>query len=660
MAAIVQGEESPTRRSAARSTLLIGRPIGFVTAFALTLLLAFDGGGYDVVIRHEVGIGIWMVIGLGIVVGVLPRSRPTPAVWLALGGLLALAVLTAASHAWTESDEATTLELARVVQYLGIVTLVFLTLNRHTWMGAAAGFATAALVVPAFALGARLFPDVLHDEVAQAFNFDRLSYPLDYWNAVACWGAMAVAIGLSVSGHGKRPQRIVALAAVPIAVLSVYLTFSRFGAAAILTAMMASVGLGRHRWTVAVNAAIAALASGAVILVTHEQDQIQNATGNAGASLVILALVVAAAVCGVAARFSERADRLWLGRVRTRLALGVAAVAAVAAILALQGPISRAWDQFRHQTAVPGGATERFTSLGGNRYAYWSTAWRAFESDPVAGIGPGSFETYWDRHGTGTQLIRNPHSLYLEQLSGLGVAGLLAVLAALAGLLWAALAARRRWIREVDLAAGTGLFAAFIVFVIYAGVDWMWEMGAVGSLGLGGVAVIGSGTLDAKRPQTFSRWWRAGLVVVALVAAASQVPGLVSTQRTRGSDAALAQGDLARAAQLADEAIRAEPWASSPYAQRAIVAEAQRDLGDARHFAQEAVDRGPKDWRPVLILARIDARAGDTNAVVADINKGRELAPRSPYLKPGSTFLQGLTTLLYPKGPPGQAQGESP
>ena len=124
--------------------------------------------------------------------------------------------------------------------------------------------------------------------------------------------------------------------------------------------------------------------------------------------------------------------------------------------------------------------------------AYWRAAYHAFESDPARGIGPGSFEFYWSRNGTTDQLIRNPHSLYLQKLSELGLAGFVAIVVAIAGLLWGAIEARRRWVREADLAAGGGLIAAFVVFAVYSGVDWMWEMGAIGTLAMGGAAVVGA------------------------------------------------------------------------------------------------------------------------------------------------------------------------
>ena len=160
--------------------------------------------------------------------------------WLALGGFASLAALSLLAFNWTASDERTTAELARVIQYLGIVVLCYLALNRHTWHGAAWGFAAAALAVPFFAIGSRLFPDLLVDHVDRILHIDRLSYPLGYWNAVACWGAMAIAIGLSMSAHGSRVAlRATTLAPVPVAGLAVYLTYSRFGVAAVLIALLA-------------------------------------------------------------------------------------------------------------------------------------------------------------------------------------------------------------------------------------------------------------------------------------------------------------------------------------------------------------------------------------------------------------------------------------
>ena len=170
--------------------------------------------------------------------------------------------------------------------------------------------------------------------------------------------------------------------------------------------------------------------SAAAILIANQQSEIQNATGNAGAGLVISILLLGGLVCATVAVRSDQADGVRLSRRGTRRTLGTAALVTVLSAAALHGPISRGWDQFIHSGTPPSNSTARFTSLGGDRYAYWRAAYHAFESDPGRGIGPGSFEFYWAREGDDPQFLRDAHSLYLEQLAELGIPGLLLLLAA--------------------------------------------------------------------------------------------------------------------------------------------------------------------------------------------------------------------------------------
>ena len=63
------------------------------------------------------------------------------------------------------------------------------------------------------------------------------------------------------------------------------------------------------------------------------------------------------------------------------------------------------------------------TTAGSHRYQYWVAAVHAFESKPLTGIGPGTFQFYWAQHGSLYEFIRNAHSLYLETLAETGVLG---------------------------------------------------------------------------------------------------------------------------------------------------------------------------------------------------------------------------------------------
>jgi tetratricopeptide (TPR) repeat protein len=643
-----EGGRRARQRGGTPRNLRIRRAIGFAAALLLTLVLAFNGGGYDVVVRHEVGLAVWALIALGLGVGLLPRAQLTPAAWTALGGFAALTALTLLSHVWTRSSEHATEELARVLQYGGLVVLAFLWFNRYTWRGAAMGFATAALVVPFFAVGSRLFPDLLHDQV-DALGTDRLAYPLDYWNAVACWGAMAIAVGLTLSANSSRAAiRGAALFCVPVAALTVYLTYSRFGVAAVAIAVLATLSLSRNRWTAAVNGMAAGAASGVLILVAHGKPEIAHATGDVGAGSVLATGLLAGAACAAVAvaTMQLRLDRVRMELQSARLAVGALTVAGLLVAVALNGPLSDAWDRFKNEKPPTGRGTERFTSLGTSRYESWTVAVDAFQAHPLRGIGPGTYEYYWARNGDSPEFARDAHSLYIEEAAELGAPGLLALLVGLGGLLWAAIAARLRWVRRREIAAGSAVTAGFIVFLAYAGIDWMWEMGAIGTLAIGGAAVAGAGGLDRSRLPNLGPWMRALAVVGALLAAAVQLPGLVSTQRVRASESELAKGNPERARELADQAISAEDWAATPYATRALASEALGDLPGAKRDAQQAVNREPDNWRNYLILARVEAELHERGAARAELRQARLVAPNIPYLNPASQYMQQLRRLL--------------
>jgi hypothetical protein len=93
---------------------------GIVVPFALVVYLALRGGGYDEIVRSEVGIAVWLVVGIAALAGLLPVSRPSRHGVAALALLSALTLWTAAALLWTESMENTFTELARVATYLGI------------------------------------------------------------------------------------------------------------------------------------------------------------------------------------------------------------------------------------------------------------------------------------------------------------------------------------------------------------------------------------------------------------------------------------------------------------------------------------------------------------------------------------------------------------
>ena len=150
-----------------------------------------------------------------------------------------------------------------------------------------------------------------------------------------------------------------------------------------------------------------------------------------------------------------------------------------------------------------------------NRADYWSVAWQDYSDHPVLGAGAGTYGHYWLGHGT-AGFTRTAHSLYLQSLAELGPFGLALVVAALAVPL---VAVARRAGR--DRYATTAL-AAYVAFVVHAGIDWDWEMPAVTLAGL----FCGAAALVATRPERsepMRLWMRVAIVVVMTAVAVGAV-----------------------------------------------------------------------------------------------------------------------------------------
>lgn len=610
--------------------------LAFLTVATVLLVVALRGGSYDLVVMQEEALLLWTWVGLAVAVGVARRIHLTPTGALALAATVAMSVWTLVGLTWTSSAERTMAEGARGLFYAGVLGGVFLFLDRRTWRAAAAGVFTAAAAVTLLAVASRLLPGGVFPEnhVRLVFGSRRLSYPFDYWNAVAAWSAMCLAMALAWSAHARSSMtRMASSAMLPVCGAALYLTYSRAGMLVSATAVVAVVALSRNRWVAAAHASAGAIVTAVVIAQIREQPDIASAAGGRGGVAVTVTLVAAALACGATAFATTRlrGDARWRLPPRTArasLAVGLAVAATVAATVAA-APLGRALDEFRGDRAGPrpsGDPAARFTSFGGARSALWSSAIEAFGHEPAQGLGAGTFEFWWNRDGN-SEFLRDAHSLYLEQLAEGGIPGGVLVVIVVGALAAGAMQARR----TTDTGAVgvvVGLGAAVIVFVVHAGVDWLWEVPAVAVLALlcGGI-----GALQAARTVTIGRFGRVSIAAVAAAVVLLQVPGLVSTSLSRGSQRAYTRGEIAEAAARAKEAADAQPWAASPYVAQALVAEATGRLDAARTYLLEAIERERLNWRHRLLLARVEAERGETEAAIRRFREARRLRPASSF-----------------------------
>ena len=622
----------------------------FAATAALLVAYAVDGGSYDIVARQEFGLLIWWALLVAAAAGLLPARRPGAPVVVVIFALAALALWTAASFSWSQSDERTLTELARVLHHLGLFLLVVVVAGRERWIAVAGGATAAAAIVCGLALGTRLAPGTFGvDKTARAFETNRLSSPLGYWNAVGAWTAMTTVLLLAWSAHARTAVvRALALAAVPAVLLTLYLTYSRASVADLVVGVVLIVLLARRRWTTALHTLAGLALGGTLILVVRSHPQIADFTGTAGRGQVLGAVVVAA-LAGAAVALATL--RLGLDRVRLAPSAGRATFAAVGAIAALGLVVAAftvippAWHDFKQ----PYGATNtsdpaaRFSNLNSGRYQIYSSAISTFRANPLKGTGAGTFEFSWNGQGRTDEFLRDAHSLYLEPFSELGLLGGLLVLLFTAGVI-ATIAAARRRVAEDEHAAGVvaGVGAACGAYLVAAGVDWMWEVTAVTALFLVLAGTAGAVTLrDAAPLRRPARW---ALALVALACAAVMLPGLLSASELQRSSREVVRGDLPAAAAAARKAEQAGPWAASPHLQLALIDEQAGDLEGARAQLRAAGRREPTNWRVPFILSRVEAARGDAAAALKAYREARALRPR------GAFFLDPTAATAAPAG----------
>jgi hypothetical protein len=615
--------------------ILSGLGLGYVAA---------EGGAYALIPRTETSVLVWWTLGLGVVLGLFPRARPTRILTIALLSATGLIAWMALSLLWTESPERTVIELTRTVGYLGVVLAVGWSFNRRAWRAGAVAMTCAAVGVCLLALTSRLAPSVLASPLTGEVLLRRLSFPLNYWNALGCWAAMTLALTLAWSAHAPRwPARGAALAGACVAASVTYLTYSRSATGAELLAVAIVIALARHRWLAAAHGLVVAAGTGAIVLAIRAEPAIARGSGGDGGAVVALVVAVVAAACLLAARVTWRVglERLRAPSRHSRRAVGLALIAALfAAVGAGPALAGRAWDSFHRATpAVVGDPAGRLATLGGTRSALWRVALQSFEHHPLGGTGAGTFEFAWNRSPDRSYFVRDAHSLYLESLGELGLPGTLLVVALLGTLLAGAVRTTLRAPDAAGAGAGAGIAAAVAAFCVCAGVDWMWESTAVTAMALAlGALAATAGARQAPRLRPVRRL---PVAVPMLLALAVQLPVLTAAVQLRSSQQAARAGEMDRAVAAATTSVQIAPWQASGYLQRALVLEALGLRRRAAADARRATDREPANWQHWLILARLEAESGAVDAAVAHVRRAAALNPRAALFRLAPRSVRG-------------------
>jgi hypothetical protein len=627
-----------------------GTSATWLVQFLLIVYLGLSTGGFDPIVRGEVGIAVWWIVLIGAAVGALPLARIGRAGWIAFGLLAAFVAWTALGIGWSESAERSVSELGRVAAYLGVLALALALGARSSSRRTASAVGSAIALIAGLALLSRLHPAWFPADQTAAFlprEGYRLSYPLNYWNALAALVAIGLPLMLSVATSARTLlARALAAAALPMMALTVYFTFSRAGTAAAVLGLIAFVALARERVLKLGTILLAGAGSAILIAAADQRDALSNHpfTGLAhqqGDKMLAMVLVVCAGVAliqvglALALRHGQapgwaRPQRRTSGAI---LGAGLAALLVVALAAGLPGELSQRWQDFKQPNATPGSGAGRLASTAGNgRYQYWQAAARAEQTDPVKGRGPGTFEYWWSRDGQIQGFVRDAHSLYMQTLAETGIVGLLLLGAFL---LWAlglgAIRAVRAGPRVRTHAAA--IVAAGVAFATAAAADWTWQIAVIPAafLLLMGAAISADGNRAAapgsRRQALASRAILGVCAVAALVAIA--IP-LASDVSLRQSQAEAAAGHLGPALAKARSAAAIQGYAAAPKLQQALLLEQAGDLSSAATIAGAATTDEPTNWRTWAVLSRIEAERGRGKQSVIAYDRAKALDPRSP------------------------------
>jgi hypothetical protein len=419
--------------------------------------------------------------------GALRRAWP----WLCCAG--ALLAWTLASALWSAHTAQSLLDARRTLCYVAVV-LALVTLTRRGAAGALVIATHAAITLLVLYALARY---LLGPHRLAEFEDYSLSEPLGYANAV---GIVAVLGGLLAIGISSRVDsargRAAAAATVPPLLLALQLARSNASWLALGVGLGVALLLDEAPARVARTVGIVAVPSAALVLLGRQTGFATLAKPRVEGWVLVLAATAAALVC---AALAHRFARAWFSLKRPRVRLLVAATAVCgASALAL--------------VVVYGSTTEP-------RASYYRVAWHdEYAAHPLFGSGAGTFALYWARSGDVASRggALDAHSLYLETLAELGPLGLALLAAFLLYPIRAVVANRRA--PYVPVAA-----AAYVAFLVHAGLDWDWELPVVVVAALSCAAALVTSIVSSS--SRLPRQARAAVVAAALVIGGFAIAG---------------------------------------------------------------------------------------------------------------------------------------
>ncbi len=625
-------------------------------------VLAFSYGGYGTDTLALLSAACWTIVLVGLGFGFFPRTTLGTSSWIVLGLMVALTAWTVIAISWANDAGIAYIRAIQIATTLGIGTLVIFVSKPGEGRSWIAGLTIGFGVIVVLAAASRFLPGIGTDaaltERLGPIIGGRLSWPLGYWNALGLTTAFFLVFCLWHGGHAiTKRARTVATGFFPLAALVMYLCSSRGSIVASLIGAAIVIGLGPSRKRLAGSLAVGLAGSIPLILLAAQFDEVVHAgTGSAATIQGLVLLVATVASCAAVTWAREpminRIDAANFhhpNAVRVGIGLGLVALILVIA----SNPV----DRINSFTSVPVAgasnngstfATEHLLSESGNgRWQLWHTSLDAFAEQPVRGIGPGGFESYFKINGQFWMKTIDPHSIPLQFLSELGLIGFFLLLGVVGFALYAGIRRYRGLgvkINASKVPGGREEITAFIALLAIGmfgvSIDWTGDMPVIFAPIMVCIAAL-AGPLYAApasartKGSTALRLAAIGAAMIfsgaVIVASARQYE---ATRSIAASRDAFKAGDGEKAIKEAEQAISATPWAASAYSQLAAVQYRTGDNGAALAAAGEATRRASLNDSYWLQLSDIQKHSKlKVPAYVSSVT-ARSLNPNSAYWLP--------------------------
>jgi len=647
--------------------------IGILGAGLLAILYyAFQAGGYFVAERSYGGLWILYLVVLGLLFSLQLKGGMPRLGRIEVGIFAAFALWNLASVTWSYYPSKSFDEFVRAILYLSGFGLFYLYLARREWLSWIGHmFVVIAMATAIDALLGKTLPElVTHPDL---FGANRLNYPITYWNTMAVFMGMAFLLGLRViADKGTRlVTRCLYGPMLFIFLVVIFYTVSRAGIALLAAAIGVTLLTSRYRLRSVMQASVAFFWMLVVVAISYkwlpamiESKPAEHLRNSQGPQLGLVLLLLVVLVAGTQWILKQLENRMSvsaeLGR-KIGIALAVTgAIVLVAGFLAYTstgsrgGPVKWTGDRIEAFTSTTRAESterveERLFSSQSERYQEYKASWSTFKEHPLTGTGAATWNTSWLKWRPYDMISKDGHSWFFENLAELGIVGAGLMIAFVVVFLMISIGNLRFIAAGRDRELYGTFFAACLMLLVHAMIDWDWEMPVIfmsffmfagALLRYGQLARTqaegGDEAVEAMRAKHTGKdggttgelfGWAGILGALCIVGMIVTIPPMLAASKMEKVKEYDRKGDVANVDKTARDAQKYNPLDGEPVAYEAKAKMALGKLDEAEVLLLESLDMEPMNDKTWRVLARLYVQTRQTDKAVAAIRKSRELNP---------------------------------